>query len=91
MLPIQIKTNQRCLLYRNGQPFSEWENSLAADRKAAAAQAVGSWTFSAHDLTDDELLYGALLMLRHALSMPELEQWRLTSGMSWLFQYVDVC
>lgn len=49
-------------------------------RRAAVAQAIGTWAFSAHDFTDDELLLGALMMLQHALSMPELEQWKMDTG-----------
>lgn len=52
------------------------------DRKEVIAQAVGTWSFSAHDFTDDELLYGALLMLKHALQMPEVEQWGMTDGIT---------
>ncbi|KAF2497013.1 HD-domain/PDEase-like protein [Lophium mytilinum] len=47
------------------------------ERKVYVAEAIGSWSFSAHEFTDDELLYGALLMLQHALQMPELESWRM--------------
>lgn len=43
---------------------------------------VGTWAFSAHDLTDDELLYGALVMLKHALQMPELGKWVIAEGKS---------
>jgi hypothetical protein len=45
---------------------------------------IGTWAFSAHDYTDDELLYGALSMLKHALQMPELEKWRIPDGMYFL-------
>ncbi|KAF2275888.1 HD-domain/PDEase-like protein [Westerdykella ornata] len=48
------------------------------DRRPVIAAAIGSWAFSAHDFTDDELLYGALLMVKHALEMPEVEEWRMT-------------
>jgi len=41
---------------------------------------IGNWCFSAHDFSDDELVYGACLMLAHALSMPELQPWRLSPG-----------
>ena len=51
-------------------------------RKAVVAEAVGTWAFSAHDYTDDELLYGALLMLKHALQMPEVKLWAMTDGLS---------
>jgi 3',5'-cyclic-nucleotide phosphodiesterase len=50
------------------------------ERKVYVAEAIGSWTFSAHDLTNDELLYAALLMLQHALQIPELERWRMPEG-----------
>lgn len=51
---------------------------IEPDRRAAIAKAVGTWSFSAHDFSDDELLHGALIMLEHALQMPELEQWRMS-------------
>ncbi|KAF2751704.1 HD-domain/PDEase-like protein [Sporormia fimetaria CBS 119925] len=51
---------------------------VGEDRRKIVADAIGSWSFSAHDFTDDELLHGALLMLKHALAMPELEQWAMT-------------
>ncbi|KAI9674578.1 MAG: 3',5'-cyclic-nucleotide phosphodiesterase [Trizodia sp. TS-e1964] len=57
------------------------ENMLAIDpeRYAAIADAVGSWSFSAHDFSEDELIHAASLMLQHALNMPDLEQWRLSA------------
>ncbi|KAJ9643396.1 3',5'-cyclic-nucleotide phosphodiesterase [Coniosporium tulheliwenetii] len=48
-------------------------------RRQMVAEAVGSWSFSAHDFNDDELLLGALAMLQHALTMPELENWHMDS------------
>ena len=44
------------------------------------AQAIAAWNFSAHDFTEDELLHAASLMLQHALTIPALEQWRITTG-----------
>lgn len=52
--------------------------SIDADQRAAVAKSIGDWSFSAHDFTDDELLHGAVIMLEHALQMPELEQWRMS-------------
>lgn len=52
------------------------------DREAVVAEAIGSWSFSAHDLTDDELLYGSRCILEHALAVEELEPWRISTGMS---------
>ena len=53
---------------------------VAPERKEVVAKMIGLWSFSAHDFTDDELLYAALLILKHALRMPELEQWSMTDG-----------
>lgn len=64
---------------------------LDEDRKILVEHAVGAWAFSAHDFTDDELLYGALVMLKHALQMPELEKWAITEGKCGASQHVVVC
>lgn len=53
---------------------------LEKHRELAVAEAVGTWAFSAHDFSDDELQHAAFLMLEHALGMPELEKWRLSAG-----------
>lgn len=53
---------------------------ISVDRKRVVAEAIGSWSFSAHDFTDDELLHAALLMLQHALTMPEVEKFRISEG-----------
>ena len=54
--------------------------TLDPKREARLANAVGSWGFSGHDWSEEELIYAALLMLQHALAMPELEQWRMSSA-----------
>ncbi|CAI6335882.1 unnamed protein product [Periconia digitata] len=61
-----------------GDSFDSNDLYVAEERKEAVARAVGTWSFSAHEFTDDELVYGALLMLKHALQIPELEQWSMT-------------
>ncbi|KAI9646141.1 3',5'-cyclic-nucleotide phosphodiesterase [Ciborinia camelliae] len=53
--------------------------TVALDRREMIVHAISSWQFSAHDFTDDELLYASSLMLQHALSMPELEKWRIST------------
>lgn len=58
--------------------FSDF--ALDDDRRAVVEDVVGTWAFSAHDFTDDELVYGALVMLKHALAIPELEKWSMTEG-----------
>lgn len=54
--------------------------SISAERQAQIAEAIGRWQFCAHDFSDDELVVAASLMFSHALSMPELEQWRIPQG-----------
>lgn len=41
---------------------------------------IGRWDFTAQEFSEDELVFGACEMLRHALDLPELEPWRLTAG-----------
>jgi 3',5'-cyclic-nucleotide phosphodiesterase len=60
---------------------SHRRDSLPDMRHDEIVASISSWSFSAHDFTDDELLYAALLMLQHALSMPELEAWRISAGL----------
>lgn len=61
-------------------PLSQVRITLPVERHEKIENAIGSWYFSAHDFSDDELLHAAMLMLRHALAMPELKQWRLSAG-----------
>ena len=69
-----------CTLGAHGDPPNPVRIAVAIDRQRKIAEAVGTWAFSAHEFTDDELLHAALIMLQHALSMPELEKWRLSTG-----------
>ncbi|CAN9333768.1 unnamed protein product [Alternaria alternata] len=61
-----------------GDSLESTDFHLDEDRQMIVEAAVGTWAFSAHDFTDDELLYGAFVMLKHALQMPELEKWAIT-------------
>ena len=70
--------------------FARREIDLAPERQRLIAEAIGKWSFSAHVFTDDELLHGALLMLQHALQMPELEKWRMSTGMVQTTESVEV-
>lgn len=63
-----------------GESLDATDLYISDDRREVIAAAIGSWSFSAHDFTDDELLHGALLMLKHALEMPELDQWRMSDS-----------
>lgn len=60
-----------------GESLEPNDFDLDYDRRAVVEDRVGTWAFSAHDYTDDELLYAALVMLRHALQMPELAKWTM--------------
>lgn len=53
---------------------------VPADRDAKIAAAVGEWHFCAHSFSEDELVVAARTMFKHALSMPELERWRIPTG-----------
>ncbi|TVY55043.1 3',5'-cyclic-nucleotide phosphodiesterase regA [Lachnellula cervina] len=68
-----------CKIGGDDEPFGPARIAVALDRREKIAAAVGSWHFSAHEFTDDELLHAALLMLQHALAMPELERWRIST------------
>lgn len=54
--------------------------SVSSERQAVISEAVGSWQFCAHSFSDDELLVAAMFIFKHALSMPELEPWRIPAG-----------
>jgi len=64
-----------------GESLDASDFDLSRDRRVVVQDALGTWAFSAHDYTDDELLYAALVMLKHALQMPELDKWRIPEGM----------
>ncbi|CAK7212363.1 3',5'-cyclic-nucleotide phosphodiesterase [Sporothrix bragantina] len=51
--------------------------SVTPRRKQIIASSIGNWHFSAHDFNDDELIEASALMFKHALSMPELADWRI--------------
>lgn len=54
------------------------ELDITDDRKALVGHQIGTWDFCAHDLSDDELVYAAWMMLDHAQNAPEVESWKLT-------------
>ncbi|XXH05046.1 serine/threonine protein kinase [Hypoxylon texense] len=51
--------------------------NVPSERRSEIAEAVGKWHFCAHDFCDDSLLIAAILMFKHAFSMPELSHWRI--------------
>ncbi len=54
--------------------------SVSPERQMRIVEAIGHWHFCAHSLSDDELIVAAGFMFMHALSMPELEKWRIPTG-----------
>lgn len=70
-------------------PPSHMEIVIQSERREKIANAITMWQFSAHEFSDDELLYGAMMMLQHALSMPELKNFRITDGEFDLFEKVN--
>jgi len=52
---------------------------VSPERRAEIRDAVGCWHFCAHDFSDDDLVVGASLMFQHAFTVPELEQWRIST------------
>lgn len=54
--------------------------SLSEERKQAVINAISKWDFSAHDLSNDELLYATVTMLQHVLKMEGMKDMRLGAG-----------
>jgi hypothetical protein len=54
--------------------------AVSSARQAEIAEAVAHWHFSAHMYTDDELVVATMVMFKHAINMPELEKWRISTG-----------
>ena len=53
---------------------------IDSHRKEFIARSIGTWAFPAHELSEEELVHAAYLMLKHVLEMPELEKWRISNG-----------
>lgn len=70
-----------CHLGKESEPtLSHISSPLSLHRQNKIADAIGQWNFSAHEFTEEELIYAAQLMLQHALMMPELKKWRVPEG-----------
>lgn len=70
-------------------PLDPVSIQISDARKSAVTDAVSVWGFSAHEFTDNELLYATLVMLEHALKGEGLEEFRIPSGMFMSFASVD--
>ncbi|KAK6355215.1 3',5'-cyclic-nucleotide phosphodiesterase [Orbilia brochopaga] len=66
----------------NGPAHTKSESKIRVSphRHELVRQSVCRWDFSAHEFTDDELLLCAFEMFNHAFTMPEVEEWRISSG-----------
>jgi 3',5'-cyclic-nucleotide phosphodiesterase len=53
---------------------------VSEEREEFVRERLARWDFAAHEFSDDELVFAAHEMLQHAFTIPELEEWRLTSG-----------
>ncbi|KAE8352063.1 HD-domain/PDEase-like protein [Aspergillus coremiiformis] len=62
------------------EEFQDRELDVSPEREELVKERIGNWNFCAHEFSDDELVFGASEMLRHAFTMPNLEQWKLTPG-----------
>ncbi|KAF2225178.1 hypothetical protein BDZ85DRAFT_195148 [Elsinoe ampelina] len=59
--------------------FDPSDLRLEEGRKTIVENAVGQWSFSAHDFTSDELVHAARVMIQHALEGDELRRWTISS------------
>ncbi len=82
-----------CRMAPDDDEIASTHVSVSTQRQSDIALAVSNWHFCANSFTNDELLVAALFMFQHALSMPELERWRLPAGKSaparFKFRYLE--
>ncbi|RPA78721.1 HD-domain/PDEase-like protein [Ascobolus immersus RN42] len=66
-------------IVKRGKPTKSAASNLriSPNRLEIIKRAVGVWNFSAHDFTNEELLQCSVIMLEHALKMPEVEEFRM--------------
>ncbi|KAI1326359.1 HD-domain/PDEase-like protein [Xylariaceae sp. FL0255] len=57
--------------------ISSVQISVSSESRAKVQEAMGQWHFCAPEFCEDTLLIAAVGMFEHALSMPELEKWRI--------------
>ncbi|KAK4218086.1 3',5'-cyclic-nucleotide phosphodiesterase regA [Rhypophila decipiens] len=70
-------------------PLASFKVSVSADKQGEISDAISRWHFCAHNFNDDELVVAAATMFEHALSMPELEPWRIPTDQ--LHGYLLAC
>lgn len=70
-----------CRLGEEGESrISAVRIDVSSKRRVEIEEAPGKWHFCAPGFDDDSLLIVATLIFKHALAMPELEDWRLPTG-----------
>lgn len=62
------------------EEFQDRELDISPERKEYVQEQIGYWSFTAHEFSEDELVFGACQMLQHAFTLPNLEHWQLTPG-----------
>ncbi|KAL4898220.1 hypothetical protein BDV59DRAFT_1559 [Aspergillus ambiguus] len=62
------------------EEFQDRELDILPERRDLIKEQIGYWSFTAHEFSEDELVFGACQMLQHAFTLPDLEQWQLTPG-----------
>ncbi|KAL4779297.1 hypothetical protein BJX76DRAFT_94015 [Aspergillus varians] len=62
------------------EELHDGEFEVTEEREAYVKERLGQWNFTAHEFSDDELVFAAYSMLQHAFTIPELDEWRLTPG-----------
>ncbi|KAI1938728.1 3',5'-cyclic-nucleotide phosphodiesterase [Ophidiomyces ophidiicola] len=61
------------------EDFQVGQLSLTEDRELLVERELGRWSFASHDFSDDEMVHAGCVMLEHALKMPDLEPWRIST------------
>lgn len=70
-------------------PLDPVAMDISDARKQAVIKAIADWDFSAHDLSEDELMYASVTMLEHALRIDGMEEFRLPTGTLRCFASVE--
>jgi 3',5'-cyclic-nucleotide phosphodiesterase len=70
-------------------PLGSVVMNVPNERKRVVIKEISKWGFSAHELSDDELLFATVTMLEHALSINGMDELRLPRGMFRCFASVE--
>lgn len=73
----------------------EWDglettmSPVSAQRRDEIALAISEWAFCSPNFSDDELVAAACIIFEHALSVPELKDWRIPAAQ--LHAFIVAC